>query len=226
MLIYKLSDPFFPESVAYIGRTLRQRGLRVSQHLHEAKPREILPGRSPLESKSTWLGLLRALGEKPIIEYFEPDDFIDRDPCWNDATFLAASESAAIHQACHEGVWLVNKAAPEIFSAVLQRWPHLLNVNGRWRGMVDPYLEELWPAEQWPDWQLSAAIKRDHPEIAAAVERGEYPSMRQAAIAAGIVKPPDAYTTACRAWSKMIPEERDAFEDFIANWRRSHGEVA
>jgi hypothetical protein len=31
---------------------------------------------------------------------------------------------------------------------------------------------------------LSARIKRDHPEIAAAVERGEYRSMRRAAIAA------------------------------------------
>src|SRR5690349_11047492 len=37
---------------------------------------------------------------------------------------------------------------------------------------------------------LAARIKRDHPEIAAAVERGEYPSMRKAAIAAGIVKEP------------------------------------
>jgi hypothetical protein len=39
---------------------------------------------------------------------------------------------------------------------------------------------------------LAARIKRDHPDIAAAVERGEYRSMRQAAIAAGIVKPRDA----------------------------------
>jgi hypothetical protein len=74
--------------------------------------------------------------------------------------------------------------------------------------------------------RVAARIKRDHPEIAAAVERGEYPSMRQAAIAAGIVKPPDALRDAQRAWAKMIPEERNAFEDWIANWRRSHGEVA
>ena len=32
---------------------------------------------------------------------------------------------------------------------------------------------------------LAARIKRDQPDIAEAVERGEYPSMRQAAIAAG-----------------------------------------
>jgi hypothetical protein len=37
-------------------------------------------------------------------------------------------------------------------------------------------------------------LKRDdHPEVAAAVERGEYRSTRQAALAAGIVKPPDVY---------------------------------
>ena len=41
--------------------------------------------------------------------------------------------------------------------------------------------------------KLAARLKRDHPEIAAAVARGEYRSMRQAALAAGIVKPPDAY---------------------------------
>jgi len=32
---------------------------------------------------------------------------------------------------------------------------------------------------------LAARIKRDHPDIAAVVERGEHPSMRKAAIAAG-----------------------------------------
>lgn len=40
---------------------------------------------------------------------------------------------------------------------------------------------------------LAARLKRDHPEIAAAAERGEYPSMRQAAIAAGIVKQPSDF---------------------------------
>ena len=36
---------------------------------------------------------------------------------------------------------------------------------------------------------LAARLKRDAPHIAGAVERGEYPSIRSAAIAAGIVKP-------------------------------------
>jgi hypothetical protein len=66
---------------------------------------------------------------------------------------------------------------------------------------------------------LAARINRDHPDIAARID--EFPSMRAAAIAAGIVKPHDAYSTACRAWAKMIPEERDAFEDWIADWRQA-----
>jgi hypothetical protein len=62
---------------------------------------------------------------------------------------------------------------------------------------------------------LAARLKRDFPDIAAAVERGEYPSMRKAALAAGIVKPPDPLRQAQRLWEKMLPEERDAFEDAL-----------
>src|SRR4051812_29948365 len=39
---------------------------------------------------------------------------------------------------------------------------------------------------------LAARIKRDRPDIAEAVERGEFKSIRQAALAAGIVKDPTA----------------------------------
>jgi hypothetical protein len=59
-------------------------------------------------------------------------------------------------------------------------------------------------------------LARERPDLLDAVRSGRL-SAHGAAIAAGIVKPsPDAYTTACRAWAKMIPEERDAFEDWIA----------
>jgi hypothetical protein len=44
---------------------------------------------------------------------------------------------------------------------------------------------------------LAARLKRDAPEIAAAAERGEYRSVRAAARAAGIIKPPDAYRELC-----------------------------
>jgi hypothetical protein len=51
-------------------------------------------------------------------------------------------------------------------------------------------------------------------------------TIADAARDAGFRKPPDAFRTAQRAWAKMIPEERDAFEDFIADWRRRHGSDA
>ena len=58
---------------------------------------------------------------------------------------------------------------------------------------------------------LAARIKRDHPDVAAAVERGEYKSIRAAATAAGIIKPPTPLDTLRKAWRKASPSERAAF---------------
>jgi len=58
---------------------------------------------------------------------------------------------------------------------------------------------------------LAARIKRDHPNIAAAVERGEYKSMRAAAIAAGIITPPTPLDLLRRAWARSSPEEQAVF---------------
>jgi hypothetical protein len=58
---------------------------------------------------------------------------------------------------------------------------------------------------------LAARIKRDRPDIAAAVERGEYKTMRAAAIAAEIIKPPTTLTGLRRLWKKATPSEREAF---------------
>lgn len=62
---------------------------------------------------------------------------------------------------------------------------------------------------------LAARIKRDRPDIAEAVERGEYRSIRQAAIAAGIVKQTTPLDTLRRAWRKASEEERAQFRDEI-----------
>jgi hypothetical protein len=44
-----------------------------------------------------------------------------------------------------------------------------------------------------------------------------------AAKEAGFRKQPEPYRQMCRLWEKLLPEERDAFEYFIGEWRRSHG---
>jgi hypothetical protein len=62
---------------------------------------------------------------------------------------------------------------------------------------------------------LAARIKRDHPDIAQAVERGEYRSMRQAGIAAGIVRETSPIEQLLRAWAKASNEERTAFREKI-----------
>ena len=43
---------------------------------------------------------------------------------------------------------------------------------------------------------LAARIARDHPDIHEAMKRGEYPSVRKAAIAAGVVKPRKTFSVA------------------------------
>ena len=64
---------------------------------------------------------------------------------------------------------------------------------------------------------LAARIKRDHPAIAAGIAAGEYPSIRAAAIAAGIVKVPSALETLQRAWKKASSEEQRQFLEWISN---------
>lgn len=59
--------------------------------------------------------------------------------------------------------------------------------------------------------RLVRRLKRDAPEIAAALARGEYPSARAAAIAAGIVRVPSVLDRLRRLWSKATDDEREAF---------------
>jgi hypothetical protein len=68
-------------------------------------------------------------------------------------------------------------------------------------------------------------LRTHAPELHARVLAREM-TIADAAREAGFRKQPDPYQQMCRLWAKILPEERDAFEDFIANWRRQHGEVA
>ncbi len=51
--------------------------------------------------------------------------------------------------------------------------------------------------------RLAARIKRDHPEIAARVEAGEFKSIRAAAIEAGIIKVSTDFEKAKKAVEKL-----------------------
>lgn len=62
---------------------------------------------------------------------------------------------------------------------------------------------------------LAGRIKRDRPDIARAVERGEYRSIRQAALAAGIVREKSTIDRLLSAWRKATPDEREDFLDQI-----------
>jgi hypothetical protein len=56
-----------------------------------------------------------------------------------------------------------------------------------------------------------ARLKRDHPEIAEALARGEYRSVHAAAKAAGLVHDPTPLVLLLRAWRHASPEERERF---------------
>jgi hypothetical protein len=58
---------------------------------------------------------------------------------------------------------------------------------------------------------LLRRLAKTAPEFVDLYEAGEFPSVRQAAIAAGIVKVPTALDKLRAAWSKATPEERKTF---------------
>ena len=58
---------------------------------------------------------------------------------------------------------------------------------------------------------LLARLKRDSPEIAEALARGEYPSVRAAAKAAGLISDPTPLTLLQRAWTKAAPADHQGF---------------
>lgn len=68
---------------------------------------------------------------------------------------------------------------------------------------------------------LTARIKRDRPDIAERMQRGEFRSVRAAAIEAGLVSRPDPMQQAKRAFERLPPEERDEF----IQWLRDNGYV-
>ena len=64
------------------------------------------------------------------------------------------------------------------------------------------------------EYQL-ARLQRDHQNILADLNAGKYPSVRQAAIAAGIVRVPSQLDVLRRAWRKASDDERGEFLDWL-----------
>ena len=62
---------------------------------------------------------------------------------------------------------------------------------------------------------LLARLARDHPEILDGYERGDYPSVRQAAIAAGIVKLLPPLESVKKAITKLSSDDLDALKVWI-----------
>ena len=62
---------------------------------------------------------------------------------------------------------------------------------------------------------LTARLKRDHPKIAKALAKGKYPSVRAAAIAAGIVKVKSPLKQLYHWWNKTSIEDRETFKNDV-----------
>jgi hypothetical protein len=69
-------------------------------------------------------------------------------------------------------------------------------------------------------------IERDHPEIARRLSAGELPSVRAAAIEAGLIHEPSGLVQLRRAWRRASPDDRVAFmaevgvADLVPRWDR------
>ena len=66
---------------------------------------------------------------------------------------------------------------------------------------------------------LTARLKRDHGEIFQRLAAGEFTSVRQAAIAAGIVKVPSVLDQLRKLWAKATDADRRTFMDEVTNGR-------
>ena len=64
---------------------------------------------------------------------------------------------------------------------------------------------------------LTARLKRDHDEIFQRLAAGEFASVRQAAIAAGIVKVPSVLDQLRKLWSKASDADRRTFMDEVGH---------
>lgn len=72
--------------------------------------------------------------------------------------------------------------------------------------------------------RLAARLNRDHPAVFAALERGEYRSVHAAARAAGLVPDPDPVKQCQRYWTRLTPDQRQAFLQWATEQERGcHG---
>ena len=80
--------------------------------------------------------------------------------------------------------------------------PTVDNINGRSRGGTSASY-------------LARRILRDDPDVFAKLEAGEFPSVRQAAIAAGIITPPTPLEAAKKAAGKLSKRDRSKLREFL-----------
>ena len=66
---------------------------------------------------------------------------------------------------------------------------------------------------------LTARLKRDHDDIFQRLAAGEFPSVRKAAIAAGIVKVPSVLDTLRKLWANASEADRRTFMDEVSDGR-------
>lgn len=86
--------------------------------------------------------------------------------------------------------------------------------NGRSRGAVSTSKRGSTSAEY-----LAARIARDRPDVLKRMKAGEFKSVRDAAIEAGIVKKATRLDSLKSSWNKATPAERKAFLAFIGRER-------
>jgi hypothetical protein len=70
---------------------------------------------------------------------------------------------------------------------------------------------------------LVRRLKRDAPDIAEQLVRGEFRSTHAAALAAGIIRPPDPVAAIQRAYARLTPEQQRVIRKWVAELNDSAG---
>jgi hypothetical protein len=72
---------------------------------------------------------------------------------------------------------------------------------------------------------LVARIARDHPDVLEHMKAGEFPTVRQAAIAAGILTPPTRLDHFAKLWRNASDTERQAIAIAVERWVVRQGQT-
>ncbi len=146
------------------------------------------------------------------LEINEPDEAVGLDTVLNRAQALAADEAVTPmgeHGGAREGAGRKEKADDPEAAPDVPTCPQMTPIDTAGSGNNQPDDISLKKQYGTSAEYLVRRLKRDAPEIAERLARGEFPSARAAGIAAGIVKVPTPLEQIRRLLPRLTADERE-----------------